>query len=436
MKIFILDIGGCGLDYAIRMQWAGHDVRLFYTPNKHTNVGKGLVHRVSEWEPQMKWADLIIMTDLNKYEEKLEGYFAKGFPIFGTNRASAALELDREWGQHILEKCGLQTIPFTKFHDIDDAIRHVLKAGDDARFVSKPSGNGGTAMSYVSKSPKDMVYMLERWKKGGKLKGEFILQEFCAGIEMGVGGWFGPGGWNAVIEENFEHKKLMPGDKGPNTGEMGTALKYVPSSNLFDETLAKCTEALAALKFVGNADLNVMINKDGIWPMEWTMRMGWPAAMIQLSLHKSDPAEWMLDLVNGKDSLKVRYDHAIGIVVAIPDFPYSHLTGKDIEGIPLYGINVDNVQDIHLNEVMVGEAPFVVDGVIKREPIFVSAGDNLLTVVGRGNSITQAAENAYKLVDEVEIPNSPLYRIDVGKRLEKQLPELQKLGFAEQWRYE
>ena len=435
MKVFILDIGGCGLDYAIRMQWAGHEVRLFYTPNKHTNVGRGLVHRVNEWEPHMKWADLIVMTDLHKYEEKLEYYFKNGYPIFGTNISSAELELDRELGQHILDKCGLQTIPFTKFSRIPDAIKHVLDAGDDARFVSKPCGNGGTAMSYVSKSAKDMIYMLERWDRGGKLKGDFILQEFCGGIEMGVGGWFGPGGFNEVIEENFEHKKLMNADKGPNTGEMGTALKYVADSNLFNETLAKCSDALHALKFVGNADLNVMINKDGIWPMEWTMRMGWPAAMIQLSLHKSDPAQWMLDLLHGKDSLKVRYDTAIGIVVAIPDFPYSHLTGKEVEGIPIYGINKGNIEDIHFNEVMAGESPFVEGGAIKREEIFVAAGDNLLTIVGRGPSVSKASERAYELVDQVEIPNSPLYRTDIGCRLEKQIPELQKLGFAENWTY-
>lgn len=436
MNVLILDLGGTAVDYALRMQWAGHSVRVYFAPRRHRNTGRGLVHRVEDWRKHMEWADLIVMTDVNKYVDELEPYFEKGYPIFGTNKASIQLETDRQLGQAILEKCGLQTIPSIEFSNIDEAIAHVIKAGDEKRFVSKPCGDGGTAMSYVSKSSQDMIYMLERWKKLGKLKTDFILQEFCAGIEMGVGGWFGPNGWLPVIEENFEHKKLMAGEKGPNTGEMGTALKYVDKSNLFDETLARCTNVLHALKFVGNADLNVIINKDGIWPMEWTMRFGWPAAMIQASLHKGDAAQWMLDLVKGKDSLRVRYDTAIGVVLAQPDFPYSNLSDDEVEGIPIYGIHSGNIEHIHLCEVMAGEVPVSNGGKITREELFVSSGDYLGCIVGLGPTVKRAAERAYNLIDQLEIPNSLLYRTDIGHRLEKQIPDLQKLGFAENWLYE
>lgn len=436
MKVLILDFIGNSVDYALRMQWAGHDVRVYITPGRHSNTGRGLFHRVQDWRQHMNWADLIVMTYINTYVEELQTYFDKGYPIFGTNKQASQLELDRELGQAILDKCGLQTIPFTKFNNIDEAIHHVCKASDDMRFVSKPCGDGDRAMSYVSKSAQDMVYMLERWKKLGALKKEFILQEFCQGIEMAVGGWFGPAGWLSVIEENFEHKKLMPGDKGPNTGEMGTAIKYVDSSKLFDETLGRCTNVLHALKFVGNADLNVMINKDGIWPIEWTMRMGWPSAMIQLSLHKSDPAQWMLDCINGKDTLKVRYDTAIGVVLAQPDFPYSNLSDNEVEGIPIYGIHSGNIEHIHLCKVMAGEVPCLKNGKIGIEELFVTSGDEIGCIVGLGHTVKKAAENAYKLIDQLEIPNSVIYRIDIGKRLEKQLPEVQKLGFAENWIYE
>ncbi|MGH7749833.1 MAG: hypothetical protein ACREQ5_34465, partial [Candidatus Dormibacteria bacterium] len=106
MKILVLDIGGCGLDLAMRFQWAGHEVKLYYTPNKFTNVGRGLVTRVHDWRDHMKWADLIMMTDLNKYVDDLEPYFEQGYPILGTNKASAALELERDTGQELLKQCG------------------------------------------------------------------------------------------------------------------------------------------------------------------------------------------------------------------------------------------------------------------------------------------------------------------------------------------
>ena len=76
-----------------------------------------------------------------------------------------------------------------------------------------------------------MVYMLEKWKRLGKQR-DFHLQEFIPGIEMGVGGWFGPNGWVSGWEENWEFKKLMDGDKGVATGEQGTVLRYVTRSKL------------------------------------------------------------------------------------------------------------------------------------------------------------------------------------------------------------
>ncbi len=435
MKVLILDLGGTAVDFAMRCQWAGHEVKLYLGVRKHLNIGKGLVTRVSDWKAHMKWADLILMTDINKYVDDLEWYFENKYPILGTNKGSMQLELIRDFGQSIMDSCGLLTIPFQKFDDCDTAIKYVMKR-QDSRFVSKPCGDGGTSMSYVSKSAADMVYMLQRWKKANALKQPFIIQDFIGGIEMGIGGWFGPHGFNEAIEENFEHKKLMNGNIGVNTGEMGTAMKYTYESSLFDATLKKCENALQALNFRGNVDINIMIDKDGnLWPMEWTMRLGWPAFYLQNSLHRGDPVEWMLDLLEGRDSLKVRPDHCIGVVMTIPDFPYSHLTGKEVEGVPIYGINNENIKDIHLAEVMAGSAPCMDGDKVVEKELFVAAGDYLLTVVGRGASVEQAREKAYKTVKEIEIPNSPMYRTDIGKRLEDELPKLQKVGFATDWKY-
>lgn len=438
MKILIIDIAEEGLDLAIRYLWAGHDVKFFSPPSANHNVGRGIVQRVSDWRAHMQWADLIVPTAIGKYADDLEWYFQAGYPIFGSNKAAAAWELDREEGMRMMDKVGIATLPFNTFTSIDDAIKHVLDSGDDVRFVSKPCGEGNNdrSMTYVSKSHSDMIYMLEKWKGMGKLKSSFLLQEFAAGIEFAVGGWFGPAGFHGMWEENFEHKKLMNDEKGPNTGEMGTAMKYCDDSNLADATIKKLEESLHALNFVGNIDLSVLINKDGIWPMEFTMRMGWPAAMIQLNLHKGDPAQWMLDMINGKNTLQVRTDVAIGVVVAIPDFPYVKAPVESVEGTPIYGINPDNINNIHFCEIMAGTAPIVEGGVIRQEELFVSAGVNLLTVVGTGPTVKKAADRAYKIIGDLEIPNSPLYRTDIGKRLEKQIPELQALGFAENWSYE
>ena len=90
-----------------------------------------------------------------------------GFPVFGPCEEAAQWELDRAKGQEVLRKAGVKILDGTSFTSYDKAIEFVKSTGK--RYVSKPNGDADKALSYVSKSPADMVYMLERWKKTGKL---------------------------------------------------------------------------------------------------------------------------------------------------------------------------------------------------------------------------------------------------------------------------
>jgi phosphoribosylamine--glycine ligase len=192
------------------------------------------------------------------------------------------------------------------------------------------------------------------------------------------------------------------------------------------------TEQLHAIDYVGYVDVNCIIDDKGTpWPLEFTMRPGWPCFQIQQVLHKGDPAQWMVDLIDGKDTLEVIPDKiAVGVVVAIPDFPYSHLTKKEVSGVPIYGITPKNTKNIHLCEIMAGEAPVMGDGGSKMTDMMVTAGDYCLVASGIGKTVVEASENAYKVVKDLIIPNSPIYRNDIGERLEEQLDELHDMNFA------
>jgi len=441
MKILIIDATGVSLDFALRCQCAGHQVKVFIRHNKdgsRCEVGDGIIERVPHWEPFMNWADLIFCTDNTFYIHPLERFRDQGYPIFGPSIDTNKWEQDREHGASIMEKAGIKTIPSQKFKSYDEAISHVINT--NKRFVSKPLGDGDKAMSYVSKSPADMVYMLQKWKKKNAYKGEFILQEFHKGIEMAVGGWFGYGGFSKNWCENWEFKKLMNGDLGVATGEQGTILRYTKDSLLAEQVLKPLEDYLHGLGYTGYIDVNCIIDEKGTpWPLEFTMRPGWPLFQIQQAVHKGDPAEWMLDMIDGKDTLKVSEDIACGVVVSIPDYPYSNLTKKECSGYPLFGITEeDAVKNIHLSEVKWGKAPSMENSKIKLDvPMYVTAGDYVLTVTGTGKTVEESKDKAYKLVDKkVEIPNSIMYRTDIGCRLEEQLPQLQKNGFATNMIYE
>jgi len=433
VKILIVDsYGESALAWALRCIDAGHKVKWFFQPTPRSeHIGKGLVERVSDWRDWMRWADLVFLPDNCKYLRELDAWRDRGVPILGPNVAGAAWELDREEGMKVMRTAGIDVPPVKEFSDYDQAIAYVKKRGE--RLVSKPSGvEGDKSLSYCANDAADLVYMLERWKRAGKLKGKFILQDFIPGIEFAVGGWFGPGGFNEGWEENFEHKPLMNDDVGPNTGEQGTVQRFVRTSKIANVLLKPLEEALDRIKYVGCVDVNCIIDEKGkAWPLEFTMRPGWPAFNIQQNLTKGDPAEWMVQLLEGRDARPFILDTvAVGVVLSLPDYPFDRRPIEDVLGVPLYGLVPRIADNVHPCMMQAGVAPCEVNGKVVTQPLLCAAGTYVLVATGTGGTVREARGAAYRLVDKLRMPTSPMYRTDIGRRLSKALPELQKHGYA------
>ena len=439
MKVLILDIEGegTGVDLAVRAQDAGHNIRYWLPTHQGDEFpyGKGLVPRPKEWESSMDWADLIVMTGNSKYAGKLAEYFGKGYPIFGPNIKGAELELDRGKGQELLKQYGIETVPYTVVDSVEDAIKLVCLT--ETGYAMKPwGGDGDKSMTCVAADPNHAIFTLKQWEKLGKFKGQLMMQELVKGVEIGIAGWFGPGGWNRAIEESFEHKKFMNDDLGENTGEMGTVIRHVTKSKLFDMVLDPITDYLHSCNYVGDCSVNCIIPEDGIpRPLEFTMRLGWPDFCIRQALIRSDPVEWMLDLVQGTDSLDVSTDIAVGVLLAHGDFPKAHDPLLTWMGYPIEGITSDNLKNIHFQQVMWGSAPRLVKGKVKNEEMYLTAGNYTLVVTGTGKTVEKAQKKAYELAWELKWPSNIMFRTDIGKRLEDQLEEIQKHGFATGMKY-
>ncbi len=434
MRLLLIDPEGSNaLDLALRAQQVGHTVKVAIQPKeRRLLIGQGLVDVVRDPREWFRWADLIINTDNSVYLRDLDNHRKEGGKVISSSQETAEWEIDRLVGQTIMRKAGLPTIPSKEFTDYDAAIVHVKKTGK--RYVSKPTGGIETnkALSYVSTSADDMVFMLQRWKKLQKLKTPFVLQDFVAGVEMGVAGWFGPGGWNEGWEENFEHKSLMNDNKGPSTGEQGTVLRYVRTSKLARKMLLPLTSTLEKVNYVGDIDVNCIIDDRGqAWPLEFTCRLGWPAFHLQTALIQGDVAEFLLDLANGKDARPFTYDQiAAGVVLTIPDYPYSKATRREITGIPIYGLKGNLWKHTHLCEAALMDAPVTIDGKMITSPHPVTAGDYVLVMTAVADTVKDAALTAYRRLAKLKVPASPMYRTDIGKRLAKQLPILQKHGYS------
>ena len=433
MNILCVDAMGQGLDWCLRCLDAGHTVKWFMPPSM-SRTGMNLVSKVESWQAHMKWADLVFVTDNAFYVAELQKFIDDGFPVFGPNLLGTRLELDREKGQQALKQCGVRTIPYECFDSYEKAKAYVV--AHPKRYVSKPSGNADKALSYCAKKARDLYFMLGRWQDTGKIKSSFMLQKFVPGVEMGVGTVMTRNGFSQWKEENFEFKKFMAGDIGVNTGEQGTVMRFVKESKLFDDVLKPLEHYLHRIGYIGFVDLNCIIDGEGrAWPLEFTCRPGWPAFQIQQELQRGDPAQWMLDAIHGEDTMKFSEDIAVGVVVTMPDYPFSKMTRKETVGFPIWGITKENMPHVHLAEAYAGKAPDEIEGKIFDRECFLTAGDYVYVASGSGKTVADAKKAAYKIVDDVDIPNSQQYRPDIGDRLKKQLPLIQKHGYAKGMRH-
>jgi phosphoribosylamine--glycine ligase len=427
MKILVIDFNELAVHMCQKFQDEGHDVTLYVPPHKDGTPsvsGTGIVNKVLDWRKVIHKVDMTVLTDNASYQAELEPLFQAGYPIIGANQKSAALELDREHGQRVLEQYGITVANNKVFDDYDKAAQYVKKNAKKV-FVSKPwGGTEDKDLSYVSKSAADMIFMLEQWKLRGKLKGEFMLQECIDGYEMAVGGWFGPGGWSKYINENWEEKRQMNDGLGQNTGERGTVMRYVKQSALFDETLEPVTDYLTECGYVGYVDMNCIIDKKGKpWPLEFTMRFGWPHINIAMALHKGDQAKWLYDLWQGKDTMKVSSDVSAGVVMVRPN--------KDKAHAPIYGITNKNIDQLCFERIVEEKAPMMVDGEVEEVSTYCTVDEHeVLTVTGTGSTVSEATEKAYKAVWEINWPGNREFRTDIGKHLEEHLPKLQEFGYA------
>lgn len=417
---------------------AGHAVRVCMAYDKKTHrrrsIGDGLFHKLEkeEWEGSAKWADLLLTTDNVRFLRELDVYRRRGFPVLSPSYEAAQLELDREKGQRFLAEHGIKTIPYKMFSDYNVALKYVQQRME--RMVSKPCGDKNKALSYVSKSPADLAFMLMKWKEKNKNIGKFILQDFVPGTEFSCAAFLGPKGFTKYSEECFEFKPLMNDDIGPNTGEQGSGIKYTEDSSLAREMLAPIEGALIKMGCTGSVCVGVIVDGDGApWPLEFTMRLGWPSFNIVQSLHQ-EPCEWIAELLNGNDIFEPSTQHAIGVVMTIPEYPYE--STKDVSGVPLYNLDDDNEYRDFLApcETESGYAPAMEeDRLVLTKRLLVSAGDYLCVATGIGGSVREAQAEAYKAARSIEVPDNLMYRTDIGDKLKKAIPALQEHGYAEDW---
>jgi phosphoribosylamine---glycine ligase len=421
-NFLFVSVEALSTDLAWQLTKAGHSVRLFTKSQSERDVGDGFVEKVDAWEPHKDWAEVIVFDDIGFGEtaEKLRG---EGKFVVGGSVYTDKLENDREFGQTELRDAGVNTLQSWNFTSFDEAVEFVKKNPD--RYVIKPSGNAQNEKELLfvgqEEDGKDVEQVLEHYKLKWSNKIKFFqIQKFESGVEVGVGAFFNGRDFIYPININFEHKRLFPNNIGPSTGEMGTSMYWTKGCPLFENTLLKAREKLAASKYVGYIDLNCIANSKGIFPLEWTSRFGYPTISIQMEGVTSEWGAFLADIAQGKDApLKAKKGYQVGVVIAIPPFPF-----EDDKAFRKYSEDATilfkkpNLNGVHIGEVKLVDGDWHVAG---------RSGYALVTT-GSGPSMQEAINSAYQVVKNVMIPNM-FYRDDIGQRWFKDVDLLLSWGY-------
>jgi phosphoribosylamine--glycine ligase len=358
--------------------------------------------------------------------EKAAALREAGKLVVGGTAYTDRLEDDRSFGQHELRKHGISIIPFEEFTSFDSAIDYVR--AHPAPYVIKPSGEAQNIkrLLFVGQEDDglDVIHVLESYKAAyADTVKVFQLQRRVRGVEVAVGAFFNGTDFMMPININFEHKPLFPGNIGPATGEMGTCMYWSGPNKLFTATLAKLRERLAEEGYVGYMDVNCIVNGNGIYPLEFTARFGYPTIAIQSDGIRMPIGDFLYGMAKGDlGNFKTQPGFQVGLRIVVPPFPYNdpkvfESNSKDrviIFRKPMKdGIHIEDVREVNGEWLITGNS-----GVI-------------LIVTGSGISVRQAQSQLYQRVRNVLIPNM-YYRTDIGDRWYEDHDKLHTWGYLRQ----
>lgn len=421
-KFLFTSLSGLIGDIAWQVSKEGHEVRYFIREEKERDIADGFVAKSDNLEKDTEWADIVVFDDTLGQGERAQEVRSMGKKVVGGTPYTDRLEDDRSFGQEELKKAGVNIIPYKEFDSFDGAIEHVTE--NPARYVIKPSGEAQNVKRrlFVGEEDdgQDVIRMLEAYKKAfsDEIK-VFQLQRRVTGVEVAVGAFFNGKQFVHPINVNFEHKKLFPGNLGPPTGEMGTSMFWSLPNSLFNQTLQKMEPKLAEEGYVGYIDVNCIVNGNGIYPLEFTSRFGYPTISIQQAGMITPIGQFFWDLASGNDpKLRVKSGFQIGVRIVVPPFPFD---------------DKETFESFSKNSAIVFKRPpadeFHIEDVKQVNGQWVVAGTSgvVLIVVGLGQTMKQAQAQVYSRIKNVLIPNM-YYRTDIGDRWDEDSDRLHNWG--------
>ena len=332
---------------------------------------------------------------------------AEDIPCFGPNKDAAIIEGSKAFSKDLMKKYGIPTAEYETFTDMDEALCYLdtCKIPVVVKADGLALGKGVIIAETLEEAKKAVRDMMED-KVFGDSGSVVVIEEFLTGPEVSVL-TFTDGRTLIPMVSSMDHKRALDGDKGLNTGGMGTV---APNPYYTAEIAARCgaesflptiiAMAREGRSFSGCLYFGLMLTEDGPKVIEYNCRFGDPETQVVLPLLDSDLFDIMVHVAEGTlEEADVRFsgDAACCVVMASSGYPKSYEKGYEIK-------IASDVEDVYVAGAKLSE-----DGRL------LTNGGRVLGVTERGKDIKEAIEKAYKSVEKVSFDNA-YYRKDIGQK--------------------
>ncbi len=332
---------------------------------------------------------------------------AAGIPCFGPRKNAAIIEGSKVFSKNLMKKYGIPTATYEAFSDMAAALNYLETAPIPT--VIKADGlalGKGVIIAETRDDAKAAVREMMENKKFGKSGENIVIEEFLTGPEVSVLS-FTDGKTVVPMVSSMDHKRALDGDKGLNTGGMGTV---APNPYYTKEVADRCMKEIflptvnamnaEGRTFRGCLYFGLMITPDGPKVIEYNCRFGDPETQVVLPLLESDLLTVMQATTNGTlagTEVKFSDRAAACVIMASAGYPAAYEKGYTLT-IPA--------------EI----APRVyVAGAALKDGKLVTAGGRVLGVTNVAPTLKEALAASYADVEQISFENA-YYRRDIGKR--------------------
>lgn len=339
----------------------------------------------------------------------VDEFESRGLKVFGPSQRASMLEGSKAFAKEFMQKYGIPTAEFHTFEDPQRAKNFIKDFG--VPVVIKADGLASGKGVFVCKSYEEALRAIDNLmikKALGEAGSKVVVEEFLEGEEASYIVMLN-GDSYVPLPTSQDHKRLLDGDKGPNTGGMGA---YSPNP-FVDEVTEKAIRELIIERVIkglreegiyyrGFLYAGLMLTKDGPKVLEFNVRLGDPEAQPLLMRIKGDFLQILLDFYEGKPvSLEIDPRHTLCVVLASKGYPEKPEDGKEIIGLE----EVEKMEDVVV---------FHAGTELKNGRVYTKGG-RVLNVCAWGKDLKEARERAYKAIEKINFEGMH-YRKDIGYR--------------------